>query len=122
MTATSRPPADRRRHVRVRPTSDYDVEAWVVDGIVAERAGVVDVSVAGLGLLLDVPSGTFDLGDRLRLRISIRKQEPFEVGGVVRHVTERTGVCGVEIDRADERAMRVLSQTVSELLERASFG
>jgi hypothetical protein len=101
---------------------DYDVEVWLVDGIVAERIDVVNVSVAGVGLLIDALVGSFSPGDRLRLRISIRKQDPFEVGGVVRHVTERTGVCGVEIDRADEGALRVLRQAVSELLERASFG
>jgi hypothetical protein len=106
----------------VRPTADFDVEAWVVDGIVADRVGVVDVSVAGLGLLLEPPLDSKREGDRFRLRISIRKGEPFEVDSVVRHVTARTGVCGVEIDRADETALRTFSQTVSELLERASFG
>ena len=98
------------------------MEAWVLEGIVAERVGVVDMSVAGLGLLLEVLPPFVKTGDRLRLRISIKKELLFEVDAIVRHVTPALGVCGVEIDRANEQVLRAFGQAVSELLERASFG
>jgi hypothetical protein len=116
---TNRPPEDRRRHVRARPTADFEVEAWVVEGIVTERVRVVDVSVAGLGLLIEDTLAEKMPGNPLKLRLHVPQRAAFEVDAIVRHVTHRTGICGVEIDRADESAMRTLSQTVSELLERA---
>lgn len=115
-------PEDRRRHVRVQPTSDYGVEVSVVEGIVYERARVVDISVAGLGLLLEAPFDRFSVGQRLSLRIGLPEAPVLEVAAVVRHTTRSTGIWGVEIDRTHESAMRALSHAVSELLERATSG
>ena len=117
---SGQPHEDRRRHVRAQPTVDYEVEVSIVQGIVAERAGVVDVSVAGLGLLLEPQFESKKLGDRVELRIVVPRQPAFEVGAVVRHVTRSIGVWGVEVDRSDANATRFLGQCVSELLERAS--
>ena len=111
---------DRRRHVRAQPTASYEVDVSILKGIVAERVSVVDVSVAGLGLLFEPQFDAVSVGDRLTLRIGIPRHLAFEVTAVVRHVTLSTKVWGVEIDRGDAEAMRVLSRCVSELLERAS--
>lgn len=115
-------PEDRRRHVRVQPTSDYGVDVSVVEGIVYERARVVDISVAGLGLLLEPPFDRFSVGERLTLRIALPEEPAMDVAAVVRHATRSTGIWGVEIDRTHETAMRALSHAVSELLERATSG
>jgi hypothetical protein len=96
------------------------VEVWLLEGIVTERLHVVDVSVAGFGLLLEAPLEAKKPDDPLRLRICVHHQEPIETDATVRHVTKRSEVCGIEIDRANEPAMRLLNQVVSELLERAS--
>lgn len=117
---SSEAPHDRRKHVRTRPTADFEVEVWLIEGIVTERLRVVDVSVAGFGLLLEAPLEHKQRDDQVRLRISVHHESPIETDAVVRHVTTRTHVCGVEIDRDNEPAMRLLNLVVSELLERAS--
>ena len=122
MVVTSRPPAgERRLHVRVRPTADYDVEVLVLDGIVAEKVGVVDIGVGGLGLLLDTVPKKFVESGRMRLRITLPGHSTFEVDALVRHVSPRWGVCGVQLDADQESATKALRTVVSELLERASF-
>jgi len=115
-------PEDRRRHVRVQPTADYAVDVSVVQGIVFERARVVDISVAGLGLLLEPPFDRFSVGQKLTLRVLFPEAAPLDVAAVVRHTTRATGIWGIEIDRNDERVMRALRHAVSELLERAASG
>jgi len=115
-------PEDRRRHVRVHPTSDYAVDVSVVQGIVFERARVVDISVAGVGLLLEAPFDGFSVGQKLTLRIGLPGEPVMDVAAVVRHLTRATGIWGIEIDRSDEAAMRALRRAVSELLERATSG
>lgn len=107
--------------MRVRPTADYDVEVWILDGIVAEQVGVVDIGVGGLGLLLDgVPVRILEQGI-MRLRIVFSGSDPFEVDATVRHVSPRWGVCGVQLDPSDEKVAHALQHAVSELLERASY-
>lgn len=108
--------------MRVQPTADYGVDVSVVEGIVFERARVVDISVAGLGLLLEAPFDRFSVGHRLTLRIGLPEVPVIEVAAMVRHSTRATGIWGIEIDRSDESAMRALSHAVSELLERAASG
>ena len=108
--------------MRVQPTADYAVDVSVVQGIVFERARVVDISVAGLGLLLEPPFDRFSVGQKLTLRVVFPAAPPLEVEVVVRHATRATGIWGIEIDRNDERVMRALSHAVSELLERATSG
>jgi len=108
--------------VRVQPTSGYAVDVSVVQGIVFERARVVDISVAGLGLLLEPPFDRFSVGQKLTLRVGFPEAPALEVAAVVRHSTRATGIWGIEIDRNDERVMRALSHAVSELLERATSG
>lgn len=106
--------------MRARPTADFDVEVWLIEGIVTELLQVVDVSVAGFGLLLEAPLESKQRDDRVRLRIRVHREEPIETDAVVRHVTQGSRVCGVEVDRDNVAALRLLNQVVSELMERAS--
>lgn len=115
-------PEDRRRHVRVQPTADYGVDVSVVQGIVVEPARVVDISVSGLGLLLEPPFDRYTVGQRLTLRLGLPQGVRLEVAAVVRHATRGTGIWGIEIDRNDDDLVRALSQVVSQLLERAASG
>lgn len=97
------------------------MEVWILDGIVEERVGVVDISVGGLGLLLDtVPQRSLD-AEKLRLRVAFSKDNAFEVDATVRHVSPRWGVCGIQVDPSDEKVAHAFQHAVSELLERASF-
>lgn len=108
--------------MRVHPAAEFPVEVALVDGIVAERVSVLDVSVAGLGLLLEPPFEGVEVGQQLLIRLSVPEHSPVDVMAFVRHVTRSTGVWGVEIDRSSEPAMRALNHAVSELLERAPQG
>lgn len=97
------------------------MEVLVVEGIVAEKIGVVDIGVGGLGLLLDTVPKRFVEAGVMRLRITLPGHATFEVGATIRHISPRWGVCGVQIDPDDRPASKALQLTVSELFERASF-
>ncbi len=97
------------------------MEVWILEGIVEERVGVVDIGVGGLGLLLETVPERFRSSGKMRLRIAFSDHEPLEVDAAVRHVSPRCGVCGVQVDPADEKVAQALRRAVSELLERASF-
>jgi hypothetical protein len=105
--------------VRVQPTIDYVVDVAIVEGIVAETARVIDVSVAGLGLVLEPPFDSFQIGQSVRVRIGVPGRAPFELAAVVRHLTQATAVWGVEFERVDADASRALTQAITDLMERA---
>lgn len=109
---------DRRRHVRVRPAADYDVGVEVVEGAVFSRVQVVDMSLGGLGILIEPPVDGYPLNSALELRIATPEAEPVRVTALVRHCAR--GVCGVEFQRLDEAALAALRRAVSELLERGN--
>jgi hypothetical protein len=109
---------DRRRHVRVRPAADYDVVVEVVDGAVFSRVEVVDMSLGGLGILIEPPVDVYELGAKLDLRIGTPEAEPVRVAALVRH--RARGVCGVEFHNLGEPAGAVLRRAIAELLERGS--
>jgi len=109
---------DRRRHVRVRPAADYDVRVELVDGAVFSRLEVVDLSLGGLGILIDPPIGSFQLGAALDLRVGTPEAEPVRLKAVVRH--NARGVCGMEFQNLDEAAVAALRRAVAELLERGN--
>jgi hypothetical protein len=109
---------DRRRHVRVRPAADYDVRVELVDGAVFSRVEVVDLSLGGLGILIEPPIDTRELGAALELRVGTPEAEPVRVKAVVRH--RARGVCGVEFQNLDEAALAALRRAVAELLERGN--
>lgn len=110
---------DRRRHVRVRPAVDYDVIVELVDGAVFSRVQVVDLSVGGLGILIEPQMDAYELGAPLELRIGTPEAaEPVRVSAVVRH--RARGVCGVEFQSVNDAAVAALRRAVSELLERGN--
>ena len=109
---------DRRRHVRVRPAADYDVRVELIDGAVFSRVEVVDMSLGGLGILIEPPVDSCALGAVLEFRIATPAAEPVRASAVVRH--RARGVCGVEFQRLNEEALSALQSVVAELLERGS--
>jgi len=109
---------DRRRHVRVRPAADYDVRVEVIEGAVYSRVDVVDMSLGGLGILIEPPVDSCALGAVLELRIATPGAEPVRTSAVVRH--RARGVCGVEFQRLAGAALAALEVVVGELLERGN--
>ena len=110
---------DRRRHVRVRLAGDYDVRVEVVDGAVFSRIQVVDLSLGGVGMLIEPPVDGYKLNAALELRISTPEAEPVRVSALVRH--NARGVCGCEFQGLSEVALLALRRAVSELLERGNL-
>jgi c-di-GMP-binding flagellar brake protein YcgR len=109
---------DRRRHVRVRLAADYDVGVEVVEGAVFSRVQVVDLSLGGVGILIEPPVDQYSLLATLELRISTPEADPVRATAVVRH--RARGVCGAEFQKLDEVALAALHRAVAELLERGN--
>ena len=109
---------DRRRHVRVRPAADYDVGVEVIEGAVYSRVQVVDLSLGGVGILIEPPVDQYALGASLELRVATPEAEPVRVTAVVRH--RARGVCGAEFQGLNEPALAALRRAVAELLERGN--
>jgi hypothetical protein len=109
---------DRRRHVRVRPLADYDVRVEVVDGAVFSRVEVVDMSLGGLGILIEPPMDSYPIGSVIDLRLGTPEAESVRVKAVVRHCAR--GVCGLEFQSLAEPATAALRRAVAELLERGN--
>jgi hypothetical protein len=109
---------DRRRHVRVRPAADYDVRVELVEGAVFSRVEVVDLSLGGVGVLIEPPVDTYQLGAALELRVGTPEAQPVRVQAIVRH--RARGVCGMEFQHLDEAALAALRRVVAELLERGN--
>lgn len=109
---------DRRRHVRVRPAADYDVRVEVVEGAVFSRVQVVDLSLGGLGMLIEPPVDGYELNAALELRIATPEADPVRVTAIVRH--RARGVCGTEFQKLSEVALAALHRAVAELLERGN--
>jgi hypothetical protein len=110
---------DRRKHVRVRPAGDYDVSVEIVDGAVFSRVQVVDLSLGGVGILIEPPVDRYGLNEALELRISTPEAEPVRVSALVRH--RARGICGAEFQGLSEKALAALRRAVAELLERGNL-
>ena len=91
----------------------------VVDGAVFSRIQVVDLSLGGVGMLIEPPVDGYKLNAALELRISTPEAEPVRVSALVRH--NARGVCGVEFQGLSEVALSALRRAVSELLERGNL-
>jgi len=109
---------DRRKHVRVRPAVDYDVRVEVIEGAVFSRVQVVDMSLGGLGILIEPPVDNYQLDAVLELRIATPAVEEVRAAAIVRH--RARGVCGVEFQRLSSTALSALESVVVELLERGN--
>jgi hypothetical protein len=102
----------------VRPAADYDVRVELVEGAVFSRVEVVDVSLGGLGILIEPTLDNCQPGAALDLRVGTPDAEPVRVKAVVRH--RARGVCGMEFQNLDEAAVSALRRAVAELLERGN--
>ena len=117
---TKRDPGwDRRRHVRVRPAVDYDVTVEVIEGAVYSRVQVVDLSLGGVGMLIEPPVDRYPVNEALELRIGTPEAESVRVTALVRH--RARGVCGAEFRGLSEDALAALRRAVAELLERGNL-
>src|SRR4051812_44403588 len=94
---------DRRRHVRVRLAGDYDVRVEIVEGAVFSRVQVVDLSLGGVGILIEPPVDGYALHTALELRISTPEADSVRVSAVVRHGAR--GICGAEFQGLSEAAL-----------------
>jgi c-di-GMP-binding flagellar brake protein YcgR len=110
---------DRRKHVRVHLAADYDVSVEVVDGAVYSRVQVVDLSLGGVGILIEPPIDTYDLDAQVELRIATPDAEPMRVTALVRH--RARGICGVAFQNLKEPALDALHRAIAELLERGNL-
>lgn len=102
----------------MRPAADYDVRVELVEGAVFSRVEVVDMSLGGLGILIDPTIDNCQPGATLDLRVGTPEAEPVRVKAVVRH--RARGVCGMEFQNLDEAALSALRRAVGELLERGN--
>ncbi len=107
--------ADRRLHVRTKPTADLPANAVVVgQGLVSESLTVVDIGVGGVAL--SAPQHA-SVGQQLQLRLTLGNVE-YLVTGVVRWIAE--DVAGVEFVELSPASAAAVGRYVSELLERGS--
>lgn len=102
----------------MRPAADYDVRVEVVEGAVFSRVDVVDMSLGGLGILVEPALEGYQLGAAIELRIQTPEAEAVLVRAFVRH--RARGVCGVEFAELGDAAVAALRRAVSELLERGN--
>jgi hypothetical protein len=110
--------SDRRQHVRVRPTADYDVGAEYTEGIVTVEIQVTDIGVHGMGLLVDPLFADRDVGDVLELRIKLPDFPAFVAPAELRHTTKVAGSkCGMLLTLTDDQSS-ALRHAVGELQER----
>jgi len=110
---------DRRRHVRVRLAADYDVSMEICEGAVFTRVQVVDLSLGGVGILIEAPVDRYELGTTFQMRVKTPEAGPVDVAATVRH--RARGVCGAEFRDLDAAAQAALRRAVSELLERGNL-
>jgi hypothetical protein len=112
--------AERRRHVRVKPTSDLPVRvALGVESLVRETAEVHDVSASGLALgskqLASNPIGT-----RVLLELMLGTYGDHRVHVEIRWT--RGEAVGVELVDPAPEAAQSIRKYVAELLERGQGG
>lgn len=91
----------------------------ICEGAVFTRIQVVDLSLGGVGMLIEPPVDRYELGADVELRVKTPEAEPVRVTVTVRH--QARGVCGAEFRTLEEPAMLALRRAVSELLERGNL-
>jgi c-di-GMP-binding flagellar brake protein YcgR len=110
---------ERRAHVRVRPAVDYDVRVELRDGVVGVGLAVIDISVGGMGLVVDELFQDKRSGDMLRLQITLPGAPTFQTQAEIRYSSRTVGgKCGVSLSHLSVDEQHRLSRAVAELLER----
>ena len=112
---------ERRQHVRVRPTAEYEVRANLLAGPISERLEVVDLSVGGAKLLLNAGLEGYSAGSVLRLRVETPRSEPVELDAELRYLSKAYGICGLRFKNSSEEARRAIRVAVADLMERGSL-
>ena len=79
------------------------------------RVDVVDLSLGGLGILIEPPIDSYELGAPLELRIGTPEAEPVRVKAAVRH--RARGVCGVEFQNLDDAALAALRRVIADKVQ-----
>ena len=108
--------AERRRHVRAKPTADLPANAVIGAGLLRESVPILDVSVSGMALAL----GGKAAGERLALRVSLAGQGEHDVNVEVRWGTAE--IAGVALVDPPDEAAHAIQRYVGELLERGAAG
>lgn len=108
--------SERRRHVRVKPSSDLPARvALASDGLLREGLDVVDLSVGGLALSSPALASTKP-GDRFRIHLTLGTGAEHVIDVVTRW-TSKDGA-GVELVDPPASTAQELSRYIGELLER----
>ncbi len=112
------PGAERRRHVRLKPSVDVPARvALLGDGLVHEALDIVDISVGGMALASPVLRET-QPGARMKLQITLGARDEHAIEVVARWTKADT--VGVELVDAPASATQALGKYVAELLERGA--
>jgi hypothetical protein len=107
---------ERRRHVRLKPTSELPVTvALAGDGLMREALDVIDLSIGGLALSSPALAET-KLGERLRLHLTLGTSPEHTIEVVTRWKTQ-DGI-GVELVDPPARTAQELGRYIADLLER----
>jgi hypothetical protein len=110
---------ERRAHVRVRPAADYDVRVELRDGMLHVALAVIDVSVGGVGLVVDELFQDKRSGEKIHVQITLPGAAPFLTLAEIRYSARSVGgKCGVALNALTDEQQHRLSRVVSELLER----
>jgi hypothetical protein len=105
----------------VRPAVDYELRISLVDGVMRMPLLVVDISLGGLGLLLDEMTEKLNVKDALKLHISPPVGSAFECEASVRHISKATSVVGIRLQNLSKEHGTTLDRVVSELLTRGNM-
>ncbi|MBX3186424.1 MAG: PilZ domain-containing protein [Labilithrix sp.] len=107
--------AERRRHVRVKPTPELPARVVLGDGPVRESLDVVDVSLGGFALSSPALRST-QAGARLALTLALGTGREHAIDVVARWA--KAEVVGVELVEPAQEVTESLRRYVAELLER----
>ncbi len=97
---------------------DYDIVAEVCEGAVFTRCQIVDLSLGGVGLLMEAPIDRYEPGSSFELRLTTPESKPFRALVTVKH--QARGVCGAGFESLSDEASSAMRRAVSELLERGN--
>ena len=107
---------ERRRHVRLKPSVELPVRVVLLgDSPVRETLDVNDLSVGGLALSSPALKKAVP-GERLKLLITLGRQDEYAVDVVTRWTSENA--VGVELVDAPVATAQALGRFLAELLER----
>jgi hypothetical protein len=105
----------------VRPAPDYELQVAKVDGAIRTPLLVVDISLGGVGLLLDDVTDKLKVGDVVALHISPPVGNAFACEASVRHLSKVSAVVGIHLLNLSKDDSNTLERVVSELLTRGNM-